>query len=118
MSSDKNILSLQDFWNIFAKQAPAISRLSLPEVPTLIYGLNRFFGNLTFHSSGEESESMIEIICKACKNCTSNRKEYVCETHCGVISGTVEFLLSENVNIKYQPDENTGKCSIIVTRIA
>ena len=73
--------------------------------------------DLTSHSIESKSQPKMKIMCKSCRNCTINRKEYVCETHCGIISGTVEFLLGERMDVNYQPNENTGNCLITITKI-
>jgi hypothetical protein len=113
--TDQDFLSLREFWHLFSKMSPAISGLPLPVFSSLIYGLNRYFGDLTNHSLDGKSQP-VKIKCKSCRNCTINRKEYICETHCGIISGTIEFLLGEQMDITYQPDENTGNCLITITK--
>ncbi len=116
MTQTATEISLREFWRVFAKQVPALSRIELPALPAMIHGLGNYFGNLTIHGVQLDSDSAIRLECKQCRNCTVDRKQHVCETHCGVIAGTTERLLGHAVHVEFVPEPISHNCRVTITK--
>ena len=61
-------VSLRRFWRTFARHSPAWSRRPLPFLPSLLHGLNAYFGELTFHTVVGGSADELRLACLGCKN--------------------------------------------------
>lgn len=110
-------ISLREFWNRFAELAPAVSPVPLPPITQLVVGLNSYFGNLANHSVARVDEQQITLLCMTCRNCSKTRLDYVCETHVGVIIGTVKRL-GISASVAYEPDVDNHNCLITITKIS
>lgn len=110
------VLTLEEFWCAFSSLAPGVSNINLPPRASLAVGLDSYFGKLTYHSLESESEAEIIILCRNCKNCTDNLKDYVCDTHRGVIAGTVEFQIKTKVKVTNELDREGGLCRIHIAK--
>lgn len=112
----EGVLALEDFWCAFSSLAPGVSNLNLPPRASLAVGLDSYFGKLTYHSIESESEKEITILCRDCKNCTDNLKDYVCDTHRGVVAGTVEFQTKSKVKVTCLPNTESGLCRMQIVK--
>lgn len=107
-------VSLRRFWRTFARHSPAWSRRPLPFLPSLLHGLNAYFGELTFHTVVGGSADELRLACLGCKNAAGAQLAHVCETHMGVLEGTAE-LAAGDVEASYQPARD-GTCLVVLRR--
>lgn len=115
MNANEDFISLRQFWTTFAKQVPAVAKIMLPPAASVVYGLNTYFGNLVNHAVESDNEAALVMKCTGCRNSGPIPKNHVCETHCGVIAGTAEFLLSAPVFVEYSIRSN-GDCLITINK--
>lgn len=107
-------IPLRQFWRTFARHTPAWSRRPLPFLPSLVHGLNGYFGELTSHTVAGHDARELRLACFACKNALGERLAHVCETHVGVIEGTAEPIVGD-VTASYQPGAD-GSCLITLRK--
>jgi len=110
------VITLREFWRTFSLQGPALARVPIPTAASIAHGLNGYFGSLTAHGISKQTNDILVLECKACRNCRPARKTHVCETHCGVIQGTCEYLNQSAVNVSYEPNVDTGVCVVTVSK--
>lgn len=108
----QNWLGIREFWDIFSGFSPAVSPLPLPLPASLALGLDRYFGRLASHTVEEVREGDISLLCMHCRNANGSVKEDVCETHAGVIAGTIRAVAGRTADVTYSPDLNDGCCRI------
>ena len=116
-NEEPKFVSLRQFWEQFSFYTPAASRVLLPPLPSFIHGLNQHFGRLTDHSVSNQTSTSLLLECSNCRNCNSERKTEVCETHIGIIAGSLRRLLDEVVDVSYIPNATGRSCAITIQKI-
>lgn len=114
--TEPSAIPLNEFWERFARLAPALSRLELPPAINLIHGLNSYFGALVDHSIAEHSGDRLSLMCRNCRNLDEPINHQVCLTHLGVIAGTAGALGVNGLAVEHRPDASTRSCCISLVR--
>lgn len=109
-------ISILEFWELFSTYVPASSRIiGLPPISGMIDGLNYYFGELTNHSVLSDQNNELKIMCSNCINLQKVRNEAVCETHLGVIKGTIQRLTGKEAEVSFNPNNDLVNCRITVS---
>ncbi|MGO8248930.1 hypothetical protein [Rhizobium johnstonii] len=110
------IVPLRDFWSSFF-EVTSRDNPPLREAGTLQRYLVGVFGELTDHAFEHLEVLPTRVTCEGCRNNTVGRRDAVCETHLGVLTGLFRAMTHAPVNASYTPDPE-GNCVITLQLIA
>lgn len=108
--SDQHFLPLLDFWSdiLFAQTS------SSP--PADVVGhLDTMFGGLTRHALAPRDSLPVGVECTQCRNNQGDRRDAVCQTHVGVVRGTLEARIGVPLRATWEPGSQ-GHCRIQLER--
>ncbi|MHC2627326.1 hypothetical protein ACVIW2_009413 [Bradyrhizobium huanghuaihaiense] len=102
MSAASAYLTLRAFWSQYLELT---SRANPPakEAVALEKYVGSVFGDLTEHRFDRLDTLPITVRCNACRNNTAQRKEAVCETHAGVLTGIFKAMSHVPTEASYTP---------------
>ncbi|WP_437476428.1 hypothetical protein WME75_26330 [Sorangium sp. So ce1014] len=102
----EHFVPLIEFWSDFVYDQ---ARVAPPPDPAR--HLDMMFGGLTRHTLQVAEGNRFRFACAGCRNNAGSRSEAVCETHAGVVRGTLEGMRAVPMQVTWHPRAD-GSCQL------